>query len=186
MRLRTPTIPSLPILAIRLSKLNRAIEAQAPIIQNINPLRLEIRRRIHNANIARLDKVVCDEQVLLIRRYFDVVRSDDALVFVGVIEPLDVGQVGDVERGDVVSEREGEVGEGAVVCDVGVDGEVVAGFGTEVEEELCDALLALGVLAEGVDDPDLAGSDGGGEGGGLAVTGAIGEGAKSAEVPQNG
>lgn len=151
-------------------EVNAPVERKATIGQDINPLGLEVRRRVDNTNATSLDKVVGDEQVLLIRADLDVVGSDDTLVLVGVVETLDVVQVGDVERGDVVADGEREVGEFAVVGDVRVDGEVVAGAGTEVEEELGNTLLALRVLAERVDDPDLAGADGGGESSGLGVT----------------
>jgi hypothetical protein len=44
-----------------------------------------------------------------------------------------------------------------------LDGDGVASLWSEVVEQLDDALLAVGVFAEGVDDPDLAEVDGGGE-----------------------
>lgn len=97
-------------------------------------------------------------------------RSDNALVEVRIVEALDVVQVANVERCDVVAECKREVCEFPVVGDVGVNGEVVARLGAEVEKKLCNTLLALGVLAERVDDPDLTRSDGGGEGCGLFVS----------------
>lgn len=57
-------------------------------------------------------------------------------------------------------------GEGDVL-----DGGGVAGLGAEVEEQLGDAGGAVGVLAERVDDPDLAEVDGRGESGALLVAG---------------
>ena len=143
MRLRTTSIPSVPRLAKRLLKVNRPIEAQRAVGQDINPLRLEVRRGVHDADLARLHEVIRDQQVLLVGRDLEVVRSDDALVLVRVVETLDVVEVGDVEGGDVVAEREREVGPLAVVGDVRVDGEVVARLGTEVEEQLGDALLPV-------------------------------------------
>jgi len=98
------------------------------------------------------------------------VRSDNALVEVWIVQALDVVQVADIERCDVVAESEGKVCEFSVVGDVGVYGEVVARLGAEVEKKLCNTLLALGVLAKRVDDPDLTRSDGGGEGCGLFVS----------------
>lgn len=86
--------------------------------------------------------------------------SDDGLVLIGVIQTLDVVEVGNVESSNVVAEGEGEVGELSVIRDVRVDGEVVLGLVTKVVEELGDALVAVLVLAEGVDDPGLAGADG--------------------------
>jgi hypothetical protein len=163
-RLRASAVSIAPL------EINRAVEAQASIGQDINPLRLEVRRRVHDANIASLHEVVRDEQVLLIRRDLEVVRADDTLVLIGIVETLDVLEVGDIESGDVVAQREREVGEFSVVGDVAVDGEVVACTGAKVEEELGDTTLAAWTGAEGVDDPDLAGSDGGSERSGLWVT----------------
>lgn len=150
-------------------EVDAAVEAQAAVRENIDPLRLEVGRRVNDTNAARLHEVVGDKQVLLIRADLDVVGSDDALVLIRVIETLDVVQVTDVERSNVVSDREREVSELAIVSDVGVDGEIVACAWAEIVEQLCDTLLTLSVLAERVDDPDLAGADGGGERGGLGV-----------------
>lgn len=150
-------------------EVDAAVEAQAAVRENIDPLRLEVGRRVDDTNAARLHKVVGNKQILLIRADLDVVGSDNALVLIRVIETLDVVQVADVERSDVVAEREREVSKLAVIGDVGVDGEVVACAWAKIEEKLCDTLLTLSVLAERVDDPDLAGADGGGERGGLGV-----------------
>jgi hypothetical protein len=113
--------------------------------------------------------------VLLVRRDLDVVRADGRLVLVRVVEALDVVQVADVERCDVVGGCQGQVDEAAVLGDVGagdecvsglwsrgsvlggvlLDGDGVTGLGAEVIQELSDTGLAVGVLALGVDDPDL-------------------------------
>lgn len=53
--------------------------------------------------ISGLDKVPRHKQVLLVRRNLDVVWPDDRLVLVGVVETLDVSQVGDIESSDVYS-----------------------------------------------------------------------------------
>ena len=69
----------------------------------------------------------------------------------------------------MVAQRQGEVGAVAVVGDVGVDGEVVACARAKVGEQFGDALLTLRVLAEWVNDLDLAGSDSGHESGRFIV-----------------
>lgn len=163
--------PATATLRELLQEINTAIEAQAAIVEDINPLRLEVGGRVNNADIARLDKIIRNEQVLLIRADLDIMRSDNALVCLRVVQPLDMVQVADVERRDVVAEREREVGEFPVGRDVRVDSEVLARAGAEIEEQFGDALLAVCVLAERVDDPDLPGADGGGERGGFGVTG---------------
>lgn len=86
--------------------------------------------------------------------------SDNGLVLIRVVEAARVREIGDVEGRDVVAFGDGEVGELAVVGDVRVDGDVALGLFAQVEEELGDTLVAIGVLAEGVDDPDLAEADG--------------------------
>ncbi len=55
-------------------------------------------------------------------------RSDDRLFLIRVIEAPDVLEVRDIKGCDVVAERDGEVGETAVVRDVGVDGDGFLGF----------------------------------------------------------
>lgn len=52
-----------------------------------------------------------------------------------------------------------------------LDGRGVAGLGTQVEQQLSNTLLAVSVLAQGVDDPDLAEMDSSGEGRTLGVAG---------------
>jgi hypothetical protein len=154
-----------------------AVERQPTVGQDVNPVTLVVTGGVEDRDlhiqsqlllhsptlksspgtyIASLDEVARHEQVLLVRRDLDVVRADDGLLLIGVVEALDVVEVGDVQRGDVVAERQGEVGQLAVVGDVRVDGDAVLGLGAEVVQQLGDALLAAGVPTEGVDDPDLA------------------------------
>ena len=71
--------------------------------------------------LATLDKVARHEQVLLVGRDLDVVRADDGLLLLEIVESLHVFQVRDVEGRDVVAEGDGDVGELAIVSDVGVD-----------------------------------------------------------------
>lgn len=82
--------------------------------------------------------------------------ADDGLRLVGVIQALDVADVGDVESSDVVAKSKREVCPFAVVGDVRVNGNGILGLLAKVVEQLGNTLLAVGVLAEGVDDPDLA------------------------------
>ena len=49
------------------------------------------------------------------------------------------------------------------VADGGVDGDNVARVGTKVVEELCDTLLAVGILTERIDYPDLTEVDSSGK-----------------------
>lgn len=57
-------------------------------------------------------------------------RSDDGLVFVRVVETLDIVEVRDVQCRDVVAERQGKVGELAVVREIRVDGDGFLGLVT--------------------------------------------------------
>lgn len=83
-------------------------------------------------------------------------RADDWLVFVGIIETDGIVQVGDIDCGNVVSEREGEVSEFAVVRDIGVDGDGILSLFAEGDEFLGDTLFAGRIVAEWVDNPDCA------------------------------
>ena len=152
-------------------EVDAAVEAETAIREDVNPLSLEISRCVHDTDLASLNKVVGNEEVLLVGTDFEIVRSYNALIFIGVVKTLDVVEVRDVQRRDVVAEGEGEVGELAVAGDVGVDSKVLPGTRAEVKEQLCDALVAVGVLTERVDNPDLARAYSGGEGSGLFVAG---------------
>jgi hypothetical protein len=118
MRLRPAPVRKL------LLEINSPIKMQTSIRIDINIQRLEICRRIDETNIASLDEVVCDDDVLLVGRDLDVVGTDGGLDCGGVIETLDITEVGDVERSDVVVGCEGKVGEAAVFGDVGAVKEV--------------------------------------------------------------
>jgi hypothetical protein len=117
-----------------------SVEAQATVWEDVNPMALVVTRGVENRDlrnelasgetrrlalgiyIASLNKVTSNKQVLLVRGNLDVVRSNDWLILVGVIKTNGVVKVRDVHSGDVVAECEGEVGEFAVVRDIGVDG----------------------------------------------------------------
>lgn len=83
-------------------------------------------------HIAALDKVSGNQQVLLVGADLDVVRPNDGLRLVRVVEPLDFVQVRDVERCDVVAEGDGEVRQLAIVADVRVDSQGVLRLRAEV------------------------------------------------------
>lgn len=70
----------------------------------------------------------------------------------------------------MIADGKREIGELAVVGDVRVDGEILTRTWAKVVEQLCDTLVAVGIFAERVDDPDLPGSDSGGECSGLGIT----------------
>lgn len=108
--------------------------------------------------ITSLDEVTGNEQVLLVRRDLDVVRSDNGLILLRVVEALDIVQVRNVQSSDVVSEGNCEIGELSIVGDVRVDGGRLLGFVPEVVEKFGNTLVAFGVLAEGIDDPDYEAS----------------------------
>lgn len=156
---------------VEVGEVDGAVEAQGAVVLDVDVEGLEVSRGVDEADLAGLDEVVGDDEVLLVGGDLEVVGADGGLDDVGVVEALDVVEVGDVEGGDVVSGGQGEVGKAAVLGEIGVDGDGVAGLLAEVVEELDGALLAVLVGAEGVDDPDLAEVDGGGDGGGLLVAG---------------
>lgn len=86
-------------------------------------------------------------------------RTNDGLLLLGVVKALRVAEVRDVIGSDVVTKSDGEVSELAICRNVGVDGSGLLGILSEEEEFLSDTLVTIGILAEGVDDPDLTRSD---------------------------
>ena len=113
-----------------------------------------------NTHITSLHEIPGDEEMLPVGSDLDVVRPDDGLVLVGIVQALDVAEIRDVQGRDVVAQREGEVGELPVLRDVRVDGHRVLGLVAKVKQLLGHALLAVGVETERVDDPDLAEANG--------------------------
>lgn len=106
-------------------EVDAAVEAEAAVVEDVNVQGLEVGGRVDDANVARLHKVVGHDQVLLVRGELEVVRPDGGLHLVRVVEPLDVAQVADVQRRDVVGQRQREVGEAPVLGDVGAGGEML-------------------------------------------------------------
>ena len=90
----------------RAGEIDRTVESERAIGVDVDVKSFEVSRRVDETDVARLHKVVGHDNVLLVGGHFDVVRADGRLDLVGVIKPLDVVQVGDVERGDVISRRE--------------------------------------------------------------------------------
>ena len=101
MRLRTAPI------SIRSRKVNAPIKVQRPIRVDIDIQRLEVSGGVDKADLAGLHEIVRDDNVLLVRSDLDVVRTDGGLNGVWIVEALGVVEVGDVERGDVVSGCDG-------------------------------------------------------------------------------
>lgn len=97
MRLSTTTVRE------RAREIDRAVEMERAVGVDVDIKRLKISRAIEDADVAGLYKVIGDDDVFLIRGDLNVVGSDGGLNFIGVVEPFDVVEVGDVERGDVVA-----------------------------------------------------------------------------------
>jgi hypothetical protein len=102
-----------------LLKIDAAIEVQAAIRVDVNVQGSEISWRVDESDIASLHEIVGDDDVLLVRGDLDVVGSDGRLDRVWIVETDDVVQVRDVESGDVIGGCQGEVGEAAILGDVG-------------------------------------------------------------------
>lgn len=91
-----------------LGEVDESVEAERAILFDVNVKRLEIGRSVDDTDVAGLHKVVGNDDVLLVGSDLDVVGSDGRLVLFGVVEALDVVQVGDVEGGDVVGGGESD------------------------------------------------------------------------------
>lgn len=101
-----------------------AVKVQAAIIIDIDIQSPEIGRSVNETDFARLDKVVGDRNVFLIRGNLDIMGTNDTLVLVGVIQTLHVIEVADVKCSDMVARSQGEVGEPAVFSDIGAGGPI--------------------------------------------------------------
>lgn len=102
-----------------LVKVNGAVEAEAAVLVKVDIQGIEVSRRVYVADLSGLHKVIRNNKVLLVRRHLDVVRANRRLLFVRVIQPLDVVQVADVQCRDVVGRGQRQVEEPAVLGDVG-------------------------------------------------------------------
>ena len=169
MRLSTTTIGEF------LREVNSAVERKASIFIEINVKRLEVSRSVDDTNITSLDEVVGHDQVLLVRCDLEIVRSDGRLVLIGIIQTLDVVEVTDVKRSNMVGCGKSCVEVFTVLADVGagrillammlsvytnhkeylLNGNRVTGLGTKVIEFLNYTLITIGVFAQRVNDPKL-------------------------------
>ena len=95
-RLRATTVGEL------LGEVDGAVEAERAIVVNVNVQRLEVCRSVNHTDVASLHEVVGDNDVLLVGSDLDVVRANGRLIFIGVVETLDVTQVGDIEGSDMI------------------------------------------------------------------------------------
>lgn len=84
MRLSTTTLREL------FAEVNSPVKAQASVIVDINVQRIEISRRVDDTNLSGLHEVVGDDEVLLVRRDFDVVRTNCGLVLIGIVQTLNI------------------------------------------------------------------------------------------------
>lgn len=90
----------------RAREIDRAVEVERAVGIDVDVKSFEVSRRVDEPDVARLHKVVGDDNVFLVRSDFDVVGANGRLDFVRVVQALDVVEVGDVERRDVVGRRE--------------------------------------------------------------------------------
>lgn len=96
MRLSSSAISKLAL------EVNAAVEAEGPVWQQINVQSLVIRWSINDPNVTCLHEIIGHDKMLLVRRDFNVVRTDGWLILVGVVETLHVLEVADIERCDVI------------------------------------------------------------------------------------
>ena len=99
-------LSSAPV-SVGAGEVNASIEVQRSIGIDVDIQSLEVRGCVDIADVASLDKVVGDDDVLLVGSHLDVVRPYGWLVLVWVVQALWIVKVGDVERGDVVCSCDG-------------------------------------------------------------------------------
>lgn len=87
----------------RAGEIDRAVETERAVGFDVDVKGFEVSRGVDETDVAGLHKVVGHDNVFLVRSDFDVVGADGGLELIGVIKALDVVEVGDVERGDVVA-----------------------------------------------------------------------------------
>jgi hypothetical protein len=114
----TTTVTAREILGELAVEINGTVEVKRAIREDIYPLSLVVSWRVHDADVASLNKVVSNQKVLLVRRDLNIVRSDDALVLVQGVKALWSSKIGDVNSRNVVGERVGEVRELAILRDI--------------------------------------------------------------------
>jgi hypothetical protein len=116
MRLGSTTIGKL------FAEVNGTVENKTSILLEIDVKRLEVSRGVDDTDLAGLNEIIGDNQVLLVGGDLDVVGSDGGLVLIRVIKTLDVVQVANIESSDVVGGGQGGVEVLAVLADVGAGG----------------------------------------------------------------
>lgn len=89
--------------AILCCKIDRSVKVKAAIRVDIYIERFEVCWCVDDPNLARLDEIVCDNDVFLVWGDFDVMGANGRLNFIGVVETFGIVQVGYVEGGDVIS-----------------------------------------------------------------------------------
>lgn len=102
-----------------LVKVNGSVERQASILLEVNVKSLEVSWGVDDSDVTGLDKVIGNNQVLLVGSDLDVVGSNSRLVLIRVIETLDVVQVANVQSGNVVGSSQGGIEVFTVLADVG-------------------------------------------------------------------
>jgi hypothetical protein len=107
-------------------EINGAVEAKAAVVEQVDVESLVVGRSVNQTDLASLDEVVRDDEVLLIGSDLNVVRSNAGLLLIGVIETLDVVEVTNVKGSDVVGSGEGQVDEFAIRSDVGAGDRTVS------------------------------------------------------------
>ena len=104
-RLRANTVGEFP------GEVDGAVKAERAIIVDVNVQRLEVGGSVDDTDVTGLHEVIGDDDVLLVGSDLDVVGSDGGLILIGVVEALDVVEVGDIEGSNVVGGGESDCNE---------------------------------------------------------------------------
>lgn len=80
----------------RAGEIDCTVEMKRAVGIDVDIKTFVVSRSVDKADGAGLHKVVGDNNMFLVGRYFDVVGADGGLEFIGIIKALDVVKVGDV------------------------------------------------------------------------------------------
>lgn len=116
---------------------------------------------VDDTDIAKLQEIINDGDVLLVWSDLDEMWSDGWVYFIGIIKTFWVLEVRDVQLPNVIASCGSEVCVLSILSDGGKNGYFVLEVGTEAEESFDGPGFSRRIFAERIDNPDLTETNGG-------------------------